>query len=33
MMSDLISINIDNQEIEVPKGTLVVDAAKHLGKW
>ena len=31
MMSDLISINIDNQEIEVPKGTLVVDAAKHLG--
>lgn len=29
-MSDLVNLIIDNQEVSVPKGTLVVDAAKKL---
>lgn len=30
-MSDLIKLTIDGVEIEVPKGTLIVDAAKKMG--
>ncbi|MCB9420856.1 MAG: NADH-quinone oxidoreductase subunit NuoG [Ardenticatenaceae bacterium] len=30
-MSDLIKLTIDGVEVEVPKGTLVVDAAKKIG--
>ncbi|MCA9924938.1 MAG: (2Fe-2S)-binding protein, partial [Anaerolineales bacterium] len=30
-MSDLVNITIDGTELSVPKGTLVVDAAKRIG--
>ena len=30
-MSDLIKLTIDGVELEVPKGTLIVDAAKKIG--
>ena len=31
-MSDLVTLSIDGIELAVPKGTLVVDAAKRIGK-
>src|SRR3712207_6977095 len=30
-MSDLVSVTIDGQELQVPKGTLVIRAAEQLG--
>ena len=30
-MSDLITLTIDGVEVGVPKGTLIVDAAKKIG--
>ena len=30
-MSDLVTLQIDGTEVTVPKGTLVVDAAKRVG--
>ena len=30
-MSDLVTLSVDGVEVSVPKGTLVVDAAKQIG--